>query len=283
MSRTKQTDAPFRRSGGKHGSGITHVRYGHNHRPTQIHVRCPRCGSLALALKPSESDMGIATGDVSGTWHLADWTVACSRCPLRLAGLAYESLPPLFFEIDGIFAWNRDHLHFLSLHISGHDTAQHPYRFFTTYIRGEWLRDKNRTIKLIRRLIKQENREEVCLSIQSRGTLPTRPSQKPALSPPGLSPPALRLAPKRPVSLLRSQRPSPQVHCPSNRTPKRSVPNGAKIRRAIAEFQRGLNANLTRRHRSSLRHSPPSCVPTGHRIPAQSNALGTTPPEPGVL
>jgi hypothetical protein len=132
-------------------------------------------------------------------------------------------------------------------------------------------------------LFNRENREEVCLSIQSRGTLPTRPSQKPALSPPGLSPPALRLAPKRPVSLLRSQRPSPQVHCPSNRTPKRSVPNGAKIRRAIAEFQRGLNANLTRRHRSSLRHSPPSCVPTGHRIPAQSNALGTTPPEPGVL
>jgi hypothetical protein len=106
-------------------------------------------------MKPSEAEMGIATGDLSGTWHLADWTVACSRCPLRLAGLAYESLPPLFFEIDGIFAWNRDHLHFLSLHIAGHDTAQHPYRFFTTYIRGEWLRDKNRTIRLIRRLIKQ--------------------------------------------------------------------------------------------------------------------------------
>ncbi len=34
---------------------------------------------------------------------------------------------------------------------------------------------------------------------------------------------------------------------------------------------------------SPLRHSPPPRVPTGHRIPAQSNALGPPPPHPRVL
>lgn len=156
MSRTKQSDAPFRRSGGKHGSGMTHIRYGHNRRPTLIHVRCPRCGSRASATKPSESGMGLVTDDLCGTWHLSDWVVTCSTCPFRLVDGAYEALPPLYFEDEGIFAWNRDHLQFISLHLSGCDTTSDPYHCFATYIRGEWLRHRAQSIKTVARLLSRD-------------------------------------------------------------------------------------------------------------------------------
>ena len=56
-----------------------------------------------------------------------------------------------------------------------------------------------------------------------------------------------------------------------------SVPNGTKKRCVIPGFEPRLNGSLTRRPLSPSRHSPPPRVPTGHRIPAQSTALGTTP------
>ncbi len=54
-----------------------------------------------------------------------------------------------------------------------------------------------------------------------------------------------------------------------------SVPNGTKKRCVIPGFEPRLNGSLTRRPLSPSRHSPPPRVPTGHRIPAQSTALGT--------
>ena len=153
MNRTKHSEVAFKRGGGKNGSGMTHVRYGHNHRPTLLEVRCPRCGGRASASKPSESDMGSVVGDLSGTWHLHDWVVSCSSCPLRLVDRGYDELPPLYFVRDGIFAWNLEHLQFIADSLRGFDTSSDPYHFFGAYIKGDWLRHRTKSIKIVEAML----------------------------------------------------------------------------------------------------------------------------------
>lgn len=160
MMRSKQSDAPFKRGGGKRGSGVTHVRYGHKCRPTVLDVCCTRCGGRASARKPSESEMGVIVGDTCGTWHLADWMIRCVSCPLRVTGLSYSDLPALYYEEDGFYAWNRDHLLFLADSFHGHDTSGNPYGVLGTYIKGEWLRHKKKSIRTIGNLLSRDSTGE---------------------------------------------------------------------------------------------------------------------------
>jgi hypothetical protein len=126
-----------------------HLRYGHRCRPRDLHVACPRCGSRALAVKPSEHGSGAIVGDLAGTWHLADWSVRCGGCAYRADGLAFEGLPPLYYTFDvgalTVWAWSHAHLEMLGLFLSGRSVAQHPLWWMQTYVPGEWKKKRHRS------------------------------------------------------------------------------------------------------------------------------------------
>jgi len=108
------------------------VRYGHDSRARDLEVVCPRCGGRARAFKPSEEKGGVIVGDLSPAWNVADWRVSCVACPYRADGVAYQTLPELFWQFavgrTHVWAWNRDHLTFLATYLDGDETAvNHPY------------------------------------------------------------------------------------------------------------------------------------------------------------
>ena len=133
--------------------GLTHVRYCHTSRPRDLLVVCPACGAPALANKPSESDLGVLIADLSPGWRLDDWEVACSKCPKRVSGLAYSSLPPLYLtSVEfNVWAWNPQHLDCLVDHLEGRSTKDDPYDWFMTYIPSKWKSDRKRTLKALKR------------------------------------------------------------------------------------------------------------------------------------
>jgi hypothetical protein len=97
--------------------------------------------------------MGAIVGDLAHTWHIDDWIIQCVSCPKRLTGLSYNNLPPLYYEEDGIFAWNRDHLLFIADSLYGRDISGNPYVFLRAYIHGDWLRHKKKSISIIKKLL----------------------------------------------------------------------------------------------------------------------------------
>jgi hypothetical protein len=134
--------------------GWTHVRYAHASRPRDIEVACPRCSARARASKVSERNSPPIVGDLSPTWNLSDWTVVCTACPYRAADLGYEGLPPLFWTttVDDleVWAWNRDHLVFLSKFLNGEAADHDEYAWFGAYVPGAWQRNRTRILKVIR-------------------------------------------------------------------------------------------------------------------------------------
>lgn len=136
--------------------GRTHVRYAHAHRPRDLEVRCPRCGGLARARKPSEEGCRFLVVDVgSPGWNVDDWAITCTACPHRASGIAYEALPECYwsFEVGEsvVWAWNRDHLAFLRRCLLGRMEREEPYRFFEAYVPREWKLDARRIVAHIER------------------------------------------------------------------------------------------------------------------------------------
>lgn len=143
------------------GVGDTHVRYGHAHRPREMEVRCPRCGGLARARKASEVDSRLSVMDIgSPGWNLEDWEVACTACPHRAAGLAYEALPDLYwsFEIGEscVWGWNREHLAFVRRCLLGRPEREEPYAWYEAYVPREWKKDAKRIAVHIERRLRGE-------------------------------------------------------------------------------------------------------------------------------
>lgn len=153
MRKTELSHSSWKRSGGIDGSGLTHIQYAHRKRPTLLHVTCPSCGDRATATKTSEDEFTSGlSGDLSGTWHLDDWNISCPSCGWRATGRPYDDLPPLFYSEDGLLAWNREHLDFLERHLNQEDTDGDRYSILAAYIRGEWLRKRDQSLRTIRRL-----------------------------------------------------------------------------------------------------------------------------------
>jgi len=132
-----------------HSGGSTHARYAHRSRARDLDVVCPRCEARAVATQPSAAGSGVVVSDVHPAWRESDWRVTCSRCPHRLEGLGFDALPPLFWQFDGIWGWNRDHLVFVARLLDGEDVASDPYAWFAAYVPGEWKRDGKRVARAI--------------------------------------------------------------------------------------------------------------------------------------
>lgn len=143
--------------------GMTHIRYGHARRPRVVEVRCPRCGGLANARKPSEVGGPELVGDLSPSWSLDDWEVTCSGCTFRAVGLAYDALPSCFWTFGvgrlTVWAWNRDHLAFIRRHLLGKPGDAEPYAWMATYIPGDWQASAQRVARAIERRLSKRAAE----------------------------------------------------------------------------------------------------------------------------
>ncbi|WP_143484380.1 hypothetical protein [Pseudoalteromonas piscicida] len=130
------------------GSGINHVRYDHSSRPTLLHLSCPKCNGRCLSRKQSESADKIIAGDCNTAWHTDDWMVLCESCTYRIHGLAYEELPPLYYQVSArghnLWAWNKQHLLMLKKLINAKSIKDDPYEWFATYAHKSWIKKKNR-------------------------------------------------------------------------------------------------------------------------------------------
>ena len=128
--------------------GDNHIRYEHASRAKRLHVRCPKCNSRAEARQPSQTEIGVIAGDCSIPWLSDDWVIVCEHCMWRVSNLSYSQLPNLFYQVEArgniLWAWNRDHLSMLRQLLAGEDVSGHPYEWFATFARREWLQKKNR-------------------------------------------------------------------------------------------------------------------------------------------
>jgi hypothetical protein len=140
--------------------GPAHVRYGHACRPRLLEVVCPRCSGLATACKPSEANASTLIGDLSPSWGLHDWEVACQSCAYRAEALAYEDLPVRYWSFDvagkTIWGWNREHLDFVRRSLLGRAHDSDPYAWLRNYIPGDWKADASRVANEIAKRL--ENR-----------------------------------------------------------------------------------------------------------------------------
>ncbi len=139
--------------------GLTHVRYGHACRPKLLEVVCPKCKSMAKAEKESERDYGTIIGDLSPSWNIDDWIISCTQCFHKESGISYDDLPKLFFsggELN-IWAWNKDHLTFLIKYLSGQSIKGDRYEWLSTYVPGRWKQQKDRTIKIMKKMHNKAN------------------------------------------------------------------------------------------------------------------------------
>lgn len=58
-----------------------------------------------------------------------------------------------FYQIAGrgeiLWAWNKTHLEMLFKFLSGQDISSHPYKFYQTYIHGDWKKYRDSYLKEI--------------------------------------------------------------------------------------------------------------------------------------
>ena len=105
--------------------------------------------------------MGNLIGDMSFTWHLADWSVVCHKCSYRASSAGFNDLPSPFFRVvtrgSELWAWNRDHFYMLLRLLNHESISGDPYEWFATYAHGDWLRENCRRafVKQMRRFLKE--------------------------------------------------------------------------------------------------------------------------------
>jgi hypothetical protein len=75
---------------GKRGSGLTHIRYGHVTRPTELALVCPRCGALAVARQPVHAVRSYV-GDCSPEWA-QPWSIVGTVWTSRATELDWKTM-----------------------------------------------------------------------------------------------------------------------------------------------------------------------------------------------
>jgi hypothetical protein len=147
MKRVRLSHAAAANSSSK-SSGACHVRYGHKSRPTVIDMVCPKCGLRAVASLNSQEPLGAVVGDTNPASYEDRWTVACTQCVYRANAVSGADVSPFFWELEAagcrVWAWNEQHLQMLLSVLLGEKTRGHPYDWFRSYVRREWLLKRNR-------------------------------------------------------------------------------------------------------------------------------------------
>jgi hypothetical protein len=130
-------------------SGLTHLRYDHERRPTLIEVKCPKCHGRARATEPCYAEGDVIVGEGSCPhWEKPEWSIACLACTFRSSGQSYFEIGELFYRTvtRGVemWAWNREHLHMVYDLLSDRPVDNHRYAWFATYAHRDWLKGSRR-------------------------------------------------------------------------------------------------------------------------------------------
>lgn len=138
-----------------HGSGFSHLRYDHKHRPTKIECICPLCGGRAIAQEPAFEEACLIVHDISAGWDQLLFRVRCTQCMYRANGLGYSDLGEPFHQISvsgrTLWAWNSEHLAMLRKLLAGESIAEDPYGWFATYAQRGWLQWRHKFLAEIER------------------------------------------------------------------------------------------------------------------------------------
>lgn len=141
------------KTGFRTGGGINHIRYDHKRRPARIDIKCPNCGELAVAQDISIEGYEFSS-DTAPSWKAGgSFSVSCTKCFYRAEKIRYMELTEPFYQIAGrgeiLWAWNKTHLEMLFKFLSGQDISSHPYKFYQTYIHGDWKKYRDSYLKEI--------------------------------------------------------------------------------------------------------------------------------------
>lgn len=143
-------------------SGLTHIRFDHNHWPTSVDLKCPKCQS-GKATAFLETHQGIRISQRLFTeldWQSSDlaWCIICTSCTYRRIVLLelpspFTGLSEFYYKLDvyGFFAYNKDHLNDLASFFASGNTNGLVYQFLIdSYCHGNWKRHRDRLLKKIR-------------------------------------------------------------------------------------------------------------------------------------
>ena len=139
--------------GSRSGGGNNHVRYDHKSRPKKIDVVCPKCKCRAIAHDNYAHPNYFSVSNLSPHWHESSFNVSCTACHYRDLNISYDQLTEPFCQINGrgeiLWAWNLDHLEMIYLFLSDKNIKKHNYKFYETYIHGNWKINKKFYVKSI--------------------------------------------------------------------------------------------------------------------------------------
>ncbi len=143
-----------KRYGFRSSGNINHLRYDHVRRPIEIHVVCPKCNRMAIAVDFEAGMNHEFVGDMSPSWNGKPFEVWCTNCKFKASGLSYFDLPApyhcIYFNGEKLWAYNWKHLDLIYKFLNGENTDNHEYSFYKTYIHGVWVKNRVKFIDAIR-------------------------------------------------------------------------------------------------------------------------------------
>lgn len=152
-----------KRYGLRSNGNVNHARYDHKQRAREIHVVCPSCAHMAVAIDMEAAPDRVLVGDMSRSWSGSPFSVACTHCAFEIAGLSYSDLPDPFHRMDRgkdtLWAYNWSHLGMIISELKGESISGHPYEFFSAYIHGSWKKAAGEWLTAISKHIVQADRQ----------------------------------------------------------------------------------------------------------------------------
>ncbi len=133
------------RYGFRRGGGINHKRYDHILRPREIHVVCPDCNKMAIAID-TEAPKKEFVSDMHPSFKGKPFETKCTYCKYNEKELSYSELPDPYHCIHAeghkLWAYNWKHLDLIFRVLTNQNIDTHVYAFYSTYIHGEWKKRK---------------------------------------------------------------------------------------------------------------------------------------------
>lgn len=151
-----------KRYGFRISGNINHVRYDHKRRPREIHVICPKCNKMAIAIDAESDSKYEFVVDMSPSWKGSPFEVTCTNCIYKENDLSYFDIPEPYhcIYVDGkkLWAYNWKHLDLISKVLSEQNVENHLYNFYTTFIHGEWKKNSIKFIEAIKKHVAENDK-----------------------------------------------------------------------------------------------------------------------------
>jgi hypothetical protein len=165
----------MRRYGFRSSGNINHARYDHKQRAREIHVVCPKCSHMAIAIDMEASPDREIVGDLDQSWKASPFDVTCTNCNYQAQGLSYADLPEPFHQVwigrEILWAYNWRHLDLIIKVLGNKPIVGHPFRFFSTYVHGAWKKNPKAWLLAVQEHVAQNDARHLFASRYHRSKL----------------------------------------------------------------------------------------------------------------